>query len=307
MNQEKIGNFISKKRKEKNLTQEGLAEKLNVSKNAVSKWERGLCLMDMSLLKPLSEILEVSINEILNGEEIKKEELKEKTEEVLNNTIDYSNKKVKKIKHRIIYIILIVLFIIFISTFMIDYKRIKRNEEPLFMIMVREKGVDYTYLGFGYKMKKKTSISPFERLSSSREIRFGFWLFTWKVDVFNTSPYNVWVINGEERVRMQIGSYCITDTKDGKKAGECALSGPLQDFEYNDVLKAKEEDKIVLDSNWVKITRVTFYDLDGDKVEEVPHEKYSFNIPHLKGEYLVLIDTISERGTTWYSFKINIE
>ena len=50
MNQEKIGSFISKKRKEKKLTQEALAEKLNVSKNAVSKWERGICLMDMSLL-----------------------------------------------------------------------------------------------------------------------------------------------------------------------------------------------------------------------------------------------------------------
>ena len=64
MNQKKIGEFIAKKRKQKKLTQEVLAEKLNVSKNAVSKWERGICLMDMSLLKPLSEILEVSINEL---------------------------------------------------------------------------------------------------------------------------------------------------------------------------------------------------------------------------------------------------
>ncbi len=47
MNQEKIGNFISKQRKENNLTQEQLAEKLNISKNAVSKWEQGLNLPDV--------------------------------------------------------------------------------------------------------------------------------------------------------------------------------------------------------------------------------------------------------------------
>ena len=63
MNQEKIGKFIAKQRKLKELTQEELAEKLGITKNAVSKWERGLCLMDMSLLKPLSEILGVSIKE----------------------------------------------------------------------------------------------------------------------------------------------------------------------------------------------------------------------------------------------------
>ncbi len=68
MNQEKIGNFISQRRKQKNLTQEQLGEKLNVSKNAVSKWERGICLMDISLLEPLSNILDVSIAELLNGE-----------------------------------------------------------------------------------------------------------------------------------------------------------------------------------------------------------------------------------------------
>ena len=65
MNQEKIGKFIATTRRQNKLTQGQLAEKLGVSTNAVSKWERGLCLMDMSLLNPLSEILGISINEIL--------------------------------------------------------------------------------------------------------------------------------------------------------------------------------------------------------------------------------------------------
>ena len=308
MNQEKIGNFISKKRKEKKLTQEALAEKLNVSKNAVSKWERGICLMDMSLLKPISEILDVSINEILNGEEIKEEELKVKTEEVLSETIAYSEKKVKKIKYLILYIIIFITFLIFLLAFIIDYNRIKRNMDPLFMIMAHENGDNYTYLGFGYKMLKKTSISPLEPLSRSEEIRFGFWIFTWKVEVFNTSPYNVWAINGENRVLMNIGSYCITDTKGNKKAGECALSISPEEMEYKVALEAKKGDIIVLDSNWVKITRITFYDMDGDKVDALlSREKHSFEVPNLTGEYFVLIDTISERGTAWYSFKLKID
>lgn len=91
MNQEKIGNFIAFKRKKKGLTQEQLAEKLGITKNAVSKWERGLSLMDMSLLKPLSEILEVSINELLAGENIKDEALKAKADENIINISELYN------------------------------------------------------------------------------------------------------------------------------------------------------------------------------------------------------------------------
>lgn len=53
MNQEKIGKFIAEKRKENKLTQEQLAEQLNISKNAVSKWERGINLPDVSIMQEL--------------------------------------------------------------------------------------------------------------------------------------------------------------------------------------------------------------------------------------------------------------
>ena len=98
MDQEKIGKFIATLRKEKNLTQEKLAEKLGITKNAVSKWERGLGLMDMSLLKPLSKIFEVSITEILNGERVNKDNVTIKNEEILLKTIDYFKKKQKKVQ-----------------------------------------------------------------------------------------------------------------------------------------------------------------------------------------------------------------
>ncbi len=96
MNQEKIGKFISERRRNKKLTQEQLADKLRVSTNAVSKWERGLCLMDMSLLKPLSEILEVSVNEILSGERIADKDIEKKSEENIINLTELVNLKTMK-------------------------------------------------------------------------------------------------------------------------------------------------------------------------------------------------------------------
>ena len=93
MDKIKIGEFIATCRKEQNLTQEQLAEKLNVSKNAVSKWERGICLMDMKLLKPLSKILNVSVNEIIAGERIDNEDLAKKSEENIISLAEHNRLK----------------------------------------------------------------------------------------------------------------------------------------------------------------------------------------------------------------------
>lgn len=117
MNQEKIGEFIQKLRKDKNLTQEELARKLNITKNAISKWERGISLMDISLLKPLSEILGVSITELLNGERIEEDNIKSKSDEVVNNTIILSNNKIKKSKFKSILLTTICIIILFVVVF----------------------------------------------------------------------------------------------------------------------------------------------------------------------------------------------
>jgi len=95
MNQEKIGKFISEQRKKENFTQEDLAEQLGVSKNAVSKWERGICLMDMSLLKPLSKILKVNIIDILSGEKVSRDNLEEKYEESIEKIVKVNRMKSK--------------------------------------------------------------------------------------------------------------------------------------------------------------------------------------------------------------------
>ena len=68
MNQIMIGRFIAMKRKEKNLTQEQLAEKLGISNKTISKWENGKCMPDYSIVKPLCQELGITITELMDGE-----------------------------------------------------------------------------------------------------------------------------------------------------------------------------------------------------------------------------------------------
>ena len=109
MNQEKIGKFIAKKRKEKNLTQIQFAEKLGVSDRSVSNWENGKNMPDMSLFPIISKELNITINDLMSGEIVEKKEYQQKFEENIIYTID---KKVKK-ENRLLKIILLTLFIIF--------------------------------------------------------------------------------------------------------------------------------------------------------------------------------------------------
>ena len=96
MNQEKIGKFIAEKRKEKKLTQEQLAEKLNISKNAVSKWERGLNLPDVSIMQDLCKILNITLNELFIGEKILDDKYKEVADKNLLNALENSSFTLKE-------------------------------------------------------------------------------------------------------------------------------------------------------------------------------------------------------------------
>ena len=64
-----IGKFIALKRKQKNLTQEQLAQHLNISNKTISKWETGKCMPDYSIIKPLCKELDITISELIEGEE----------------------------------------------------------------------------------------------------------------------------------------------------------------------------------------------------------------------------------------------
>ena len=81
MDQIKIGNFIKETRKEQKLTQSDLAEKLNVSDRAISKWENGQCMPDVSKINELCEILKITINDLFSGEIIDMKDNEKKLEE----------------------------------------------------------------------------------------------------------------------------------------------------------------------------------------------------------------------------------
>jgi len=93
MDNEKMGTFISELRKSYQMTQKGLAAKLNVSDKAVSKWERGLSCPDISLLAPLSDILGITVGELLNGE--RNDDSPASVEESVDNALQYAAKAVK--------------------------------------------------------------------------------------------------------------------------------------------------------------------------------------------------------------------
>lgn len=122
MNQEKVGKFISKLRKEKKLTQEQLAEKMSVSTNAVSKWERGLSFPDVSLYKKICNELGISIEELINGEKDNSEKAKEKA---IISVATSKERQRKKLRCIILCSILLIFLLIFIGVYF--YKR-KSNE-----------------------------------------------------------------------------------------------------------------------------------------------------------------------------------
>lgn len=119
MDLNKISNFIKEKRKELNLTQEELAEKLFVTEKAVSRWETGRGTPDISLLIPLSKALKVEIPEILNGEENKK------NKNDIEKLIEY-NELTKKSKFNFKIKLIILLYVLSIL-FFLSYLRVEYN------------------------------------------------------------------------------------------------------------------------------------------------------------------------------------
>ena len=129
MNQEKIGKFIAECRKEKNLTQSELAEKLNISNKAISKWETGKGMPDSSIMLELCKCLDINVNELLSGEHLVENEYKEKVDENIVN-IAKDSEKSKKQKNKVIIIfscIFALIILYFVGTYI--YKNAEINVE----------------------------------------------------------------------------------------------------------------------------------------------------------------------------------
>ena len=97
MDQIKIGRFIADERKRKGYTQKQLSEKLEISDKTISKWERGNGFPEVSLLLPLCNELEITVNELLSGERVSEEDYRMKAEENMVNLVREAQESKRKI------------------------------------------------------------------------------------------------------------------------------------------------------------------------------------------------------------------
>lgn len=300
MNTEKIGKFILKLRKENKLTQQELANKLFVTDKAISKWENGRCMPDSSLFEPLCKIFNISVSELLNGERIKDDSIIKTSEKILIKTVDYSNKKIKKIKKYYILLITLLLLVVCYLMFINDYNLMLKGEETNFMFKIYSNNNKSIYIGPGYKMIKN---------KKNENTKFGFWIFSWNVSKPNFVPPNLTVINGNKRILTEIGSYCIKAAENDLIVNTCSDSLSLIDFEYNGIMNAVPHDIISLNNDGIIVSKVTFYSVDTSKLIdlEINNDKHNFEVPNIKGNYYVKLDTINTNGNCWYSFKIDIK
>ena len=127
MNQIKIGKFIAECRKRNNLTQMQLAEKLNITDRAISKWENGKAMPDSSIMLDLCKELNISVNELLSGEMIEMKNYDKRAEENLLKLNESNEKKKKIIIQSGIVIVLLVLIITVIELYSFAMQISKSN------------------------------------------------------------------------------------------------------------------------------------------------------------------------------------
>ncbi len=108
----KIGAYIASKRKALGLTQKQVAEQLGMSDKSVSKWERGICLPDVSVYLELCEILGITINEFLAGEDIPREDLPAKSEDNLIQVTQDSQHRQRRLKRVIATLVALTLLVV---------------------------------------------------------------------------------------------------------------------------------------------------------------------------------------------------
>ena len=134
----KIGKYIAGKRKNLGLTQKQLAEKIGMSDKSVSKWERGICLPDVSLYFDLCSLLGISINEFLAGEDIVHENIEKKSEENIISVVTDSKRKQKSLK----YIICALLVLSILTTAVIATSLYRANKPMNFITPMDENSVE---------------------------------------------------------------------------------------------------------------------------------------------------------------------
>lgn len=178
----KIGNFICELRNKKGLTQEELAKKINVTNKAISRWERGVGLPDISLLEPLSNALDVTILELLNGKHLNgNDEVQKNDVNIMLNVLSKKNKK----NYRL-FIFLTVLMILILTLAILNFA-------------FNFQGYDNSYF---LQLKNHFSIIPFVNIISYVQ-----------VGNYNSLLYNLTV---NLLIAIVIGGFCYLFKKDYK-------------------------------------------------------------------------------------------
>ena len=121
MDQIKIGKFISLKRKEKNLTQQKLAELLNITDRAISKWENGSCLPDVGTMPELCKILGITVNDLFSGEVVDMKDNEKKLEENLLEMAKIKEQRDKELLSMEIFIGVVVTVIMLTCVFVASF------------------------------------------------------------------------------------------------------------------------------------------------------------------------------------------
>ena len=149
MNQVKIGKFIAECRKKKNLTQMQLAEKLNITDRAISKWENGKGMPDTSIMLELCEILGISVNELLSGELIEMGEYSKKTEELLLKMSQEKESRDKELLNIEVFIGILVSIIFIACVFVASFV----NIQDWLRIVIIVIGAIPFIIGVGYAIR----------------------------------------------------------------------------------------------------------------------------------------------------------
>lgn len=158
MDLQKIGKFVTKKRQENNFTQESLAEKLDISSRAISKWERGICLPDAKNMAKICELFKISYNELLSGEELGKNEYEKRAEENLkefSRVETAMNKKFFFYENVIGWLSVIWLFTLIL---VVAYTNMPEFMRVILMLF----GVVLAVVGFSFCLKIETEVGKYQ-------------------------------------------------------------------------------------------------------------------------------------------------
>ena len=150
MDQVKIGKFIADCRKKKNLTQMQLAEKLGITDKAISKWERGIAMPDSSIMLELCDILGISVNELLSGEEIKMENYNKEMENKLLEMVEEKERNDKQLLALEVVIGVLSSLVLFIPVFIGAFAPIEKEWVRLLIVF---SGFIPALVGFFFALK----------------------------------------------------------------------------------------------------------------------------------------------------------